>query len=129
MPKCFAFDVDETLVCSAGPIPWEALVELKQQGHVVGLCGNLKGVFKNVPNWWETISFTLNQDIGPLNGGHLPPKDLWLRAWREIDCPGLDDYVLVGNEKGVTGGSDDKGSAERSGWRFLHEHAFAAGER
>ena len=36
----YAFDVDETLELSAGPIPMRALSDLHLAGHAVGLCGN-----------------------------------------------------------------------------------------
>ena len=35
MPKVYAFDVDETLDISNGPIPVQALKDLRDQGHIV----------------------------------------------------------------------------------------------
>ena len=40
-----------------------------------------------------------------------------------------DDYIMVGNIKGVSGASDDQGAADLAGWRFIKESDFAAGER
>ena len=42
--KVYAFDVDETLYLSHGPVQWEALVALRAEGHVLGLCGNWAAV-------------------------------------------------------------------------------------
>ena len=36
---------------------------------------------------------------------------------------------MVGNIKGVSGGSDDQGAANLAGWRFIKESDFAAGVR
>ena len=38
--KVYAFDVDETLYLSHGPVQREVLVALRAEGHVLGLCGN-----------------------------------------------------------------------------------------
>jgi hypothetical protein len=39
------------------------------------------------------------------------------------------DYVMVGNILGISGASDDRGAAERAGWRFIKESEFANGVR
>jgi hypothetical protein len=36
----YAFDVDETLEVSKGPVKLFDLVKLREHGHIVGLCGN-----------------------------------------------------------------------------------------
>ena len=36
----YAFDVDETLEVSKGPVKLFDLVTLREHGHIVGLCGN-----------------------------------------------------------------------------------------
>jgi hypothetical protein len=128
----YAFDVDETLEVSAGPIPIASMLELRDQGHIVGLCGNLAQFCRTVPDWHRYVSFLLNYDSGypgPTNIGGLLPKDWWLRIFRDVTYSGADDYVMVGNILGVTGASDDNGSAERAGWRFISERDFAAGAR
>jgi len=129
---CYAFDVDETLEISSGPIPISVLLELREQGHVVGLCGNLNKFITSVPNWQNYVSFTLNLDTYPVIGGPFGsclPKDVWLKVWRQTAFPHADDYVMVGNILGVSGASDDKGAAERAGWRFIQEIDFANGAR
>ena len=127
MPKVYAFDVDETLEVSGGPVRLEALLELRRRGHVVGLCGNLHCFMERVPRWWEYISFTLNFDT-LYTLGTLLPKDYWLKTFT-ISCRDAEEYILVGNILGVSGASDDRGSAERAGWRFIRESDFATGER
>lgn len=128
MPKVYAFDVDETLEVSAGPILIADLLTLRRQGHVIGLCGNVHAFCTRVANWWEIISFTLNLDTGPYLGG-LIPKDIWLRMFRETSWPAAEEYILVGNVLGVSGASDDQGGAQRAGWRFIKEDDFARGVR
>jgi hypothetical protein len=39
----YAFDVDETLEVSKGPVKLADLVTLREHGHIVGLCGNCDG--------------------------------------------------------------------------------------
>ena len=116
--KIYAFDVDETLEMSAGPIPMQALMDLKDDGQVVGLCGNWAGVTARAPRWALFLNF-----IGPM----AMPKDLFLRQIKAF-VP-AEDYIMVGNVLGVSGGSDDKGAAELAGWRFIQEKDFADGAR
>jgi hypothetical protein len=54
-------------------------------------------------------------------------KDIFLNQLRTYIR--ADDYVMVGNIKGVSGASDDKGAANLAGWRFIKESDFAAGVR
>lgn len=116
----YAFDVDETLEVSSGPIPLAALIELGEQGHIVGICGNWRPFVQKVENWHCLVSF-----LFPLPHGAV--KDIFLKQMMETIK--ADDYVMVGNVAGVSGVSDDKGSAERAGWRFIKESDFAAGAR
>lgn len=115
--KVYAFDVDETLEISAGPIRLDALMALRVEGHIVGICGNM-GAFCRISGWQHLASF-LGQ--GPL------PKDAFLANLR-VNIP-ADDYVMVGNILGVSGASDDQGAALRANWRFIKESDFAAGAR
>lgn len=64
--KCFAFDVDECLEISKGPVTLASLRELRAQGHIVGICGNMN-VICQVPDWHTFISF-LGQ--GVVDGRH-----------------------------------------------------------
>ena len=112
----YAFDVDETLEVSAGPIRLQALVDLVVQGHIVGICGNWSVLTHQMPGWHRIVSFL---SIGD--------KAEFLQAIAR-DVP-ADGYVMVGNVVGVSGASDDQGAARRAGWRFIREADFAAGER
>lgn len=57
------------------------------------------------------------------------PKEVWLRVFKETAFPLADDYIMVGNIIGISGSSDDKGAADRAGWRFIKESDFADGVR
>lgn len=111
------FDVDETLCVSAGPISLESLLELRQQGHVVGLCGNWAVFCQRVSGWQNLVSF---MNLGLLKETCLGQLKTYIPA---------DDYVMVGNILGVSGASDDQGAAQRAGWRFIKETDFAEGVR
>ena len=116
--KVYAFDVDDTLNGFGGPIPLYTLCDLKNAGHIVGICGNWQVFCSSVSDWHQYISF--------LSVGLA--KDSWLSHFKEM-LPQYEDYILVGNRAGVTGASDDEGAAKRSGWRFIGEREFANGER
>ena len=115
--KVYAFDVDETLEISNGPIKIDHLIELKDQGHIVGICGNMQ-VFCRIPNWHKIISFL---------GQSFLTKDHFLYGLK-INIP-AEEFIMVGNRLGVTGASDDEGAAQRAGWRFILERDFANGMR
>ena len=116
--KIYAFDVDDTLEVSGGPIDIQSIHELKPRGDIVGLNGNWAVVVQSVPAWHHIFSF-----IGPMEMS----KDTFLKQLRTY-IP-ADDYVMVGNIKGASGASDDQGAAYRAGWRFIKESDFAAGVR
>jgi hypothetical protein len=114
----YAFDVDDTLEVSNGPVKLADLAGLRERGQIVGLCGNWAMVTLHCSDWHRICSF-----IGPCG----IEKHDFLRELRQY-IPG-DDYVMVGNILGISGASDDRGAAERAGWRFIRESAFAAGAR
>ena len=114
----YAFDVDDTLEVSKGPVKLFDLVKLREHGHIVGLCGNWAMVTLHYPDWHRICSF-----VGPCG----IEKDDFLRQLRQY-IPGH-DYVMVGNILDVSGASDDRGAAERAGWRFIQESEFAKGVR
>ena len=116
--KIYAFDVDETLEVSGGPVSVKSIADLKPSGDVVGLNGNWAVVVQNVPLWHRIFSF-----IGPMEMA----KDVFLRQLKTYIR--ADDYIMVGNILGVSGGSDDQGAASLAGWRFIKESDFAAGAR
>jgi hypothetical protein len=116
--KIFAFDVDQTLEISEGPVPIAALAALRDEGHVVGLCGNWALVVRGVPKWPRLVSF-----LGPIactKAEQLAQLKQYVPA---------DDYVMVGNDPAIFGDSPDREAAAEAGWRFLREVEFAAGLR
>ena len=114
----YAFDVDETLEVSQGPVKLVDLAKLREDGHIVGLCGNWAMVTLHCPGWHHICSF-----VGPCD----IEKHDFLRPLRQ-SIP-RHDYVMVGNILGISGASDDRGAAERAGWRFIKESEFAKGVR
>ena len=117
MPVVYAFEVDETLEISGGPIRLETMMDLRGAGHIIGLCGNWAVFTRSYPGWQHLVSF---MNVGT-------NKEVLLGHLKE-HVP-ADDYVMVGNILGVSGASDDQGAAQRSGWRFIKESDFAAGAR
>lgn len=116
--KVYAFDVDETLEASAGPVTLASMMQLRNEGHIVGICGNWAAFCQRVVGWQHLISF--------MNAG-TPNKETHLAHIKQF-VP-ADDFVMVGNIQGVSGASDDQGAAARAGWRFIKESDFAAGAR
>lgn len=115
----YAFDVDETLEVSGGPVLIKSLLDLWHDDYIIlGLCGNWAHVAKTVQGWWKMFSF-----IGPME----MDKTNFLRQIKAYIS--ANEYVMVGNIMGVTGSSDDQGAAQRAEWRFLAEHEFAEGKR
>jgi hypothetical protein len=123
--KVYAFDVDHTLEVSEGPVKLNDLITLHKEGNILGLCGNWALLVNRVTNWHLVISF-----LGPMNA----LKEDFLRQISTY-VP-ADEYVMVGNDPGAfarkfpgQGCSDDKGAAERAGWRYIAEEDFAKGAR
>jgi hypothetical protein len=116
--KIYAFDVDDTLEVSGGPISIVSVGSLKSQGHIVGLNGNWAVVVQTVPLWHRIFSF-----LGPMGMS----KDTFLHQLKTYIS--AEDYIMVGNIKGVSGASDDAGAANLAGWRFIKESDFGAGAR
>ncbi|HET9883228.1 MAG TPA: hypothetical protein VFS84_06000 [Candidatus Binatia bacterium] len=116
--KIYAFDVDDTLEVAGGPVSIASVGNLREQGHIVGLNGNWAAVVQTVSVWHRIFSF-----VGPME----MPKDGFLNQLRTYIK--ADDYIMVGNIKGVSGASDDQGAANLAGWRFIKESDFASGAR
>lgn len=114
--KIYAFDVDETLEWSNGPITRAMLGDVAEDGHVLGLCGN-----------WAVVPIAYVRRFMTFIGPMEMTKDAFLRQIKQYWK--ADEYIMVGNIKGVTGASDDAGAAERAGWRFISEADFAEGDR
>ena len=109
----YAFDVDDTLEVSAGPIQITTLRELAKE-HIVGLCGNWALFVNSVRDWHTFISF-----VGPME----MTKDAFLKQLSTHVK--ADNYFMVGNIQRVSGASDDKGAAEKAGWQFIKENEMA----
>jgi hypothetical protein len=120
--KIYAFDVDETLELSGGPIKVSDVLALKKERHVIGICGNWAQAINVWPEFIHFVSF-----IGPMSA----PKDQFLEQLRVYLVPlsKAEELVMVGNILGVSGASDDQGAAERAGVRFISEKDFAEGLR
>ncbi len=116
--KIYAFDVDDTLEVSNGPVSIASVGAIRARGHIVGLNGNWAMVVQAVPLWHQVFSF-----IGPMEMS----KETFLNQLKTY-IP-ADDYIMVGNIKGVSGLSDDQGAAQLAGWRFIKESDFATGAR
>ena len=119
----YAFDVDECLEISNGPVTLQSIMDLRVGGHIVGICGNMN-VFCRVRGWHHLISF--------LGQGFLP-KETFLHGLK-LNIP-ADEHIMVGNvfgEKNGLGfvcGSHDSEAARIAGWRFIKEDDFANGKR
>lgn len=115
----YAFDVDETLEVSGGPVLVESLRELHRMGHTIGICGNFHVGTHGIPDWPRLFSFL--GSMGMTKAGFLQQIKTY--------TPPADDYVMVGNDDRYFGQSKDKQAADEAGWRFIREHDFAAGVR
>ena len=71
--KIYAFDVDNTLDVSGGPVSIVSVGSLKPEGHILGLNGNWAVVVQSVPLWHRIFSF-----IGPMEMS----KDIFLDQLR-----------------------------------------------
>ena len=116
--KLYAFDVDDTLEISNGPVHLTDLQALRNSGHIIGLCGNWGLFTRSVRNWYEHVSF-----IGPM----LLAKADYLIELRTYVC--AESYVLVGNDPRIFGASDDATAAREAGFHFIRELEFADGMR
>ena len=123
MPKLYAFDVDETLEISNGPIKLQSLMDLRLQGHIVGICGNFN-LFCRIPGWQHLVSF--------VGQGVLQKHDFLRMIANNIPH---DERIMVGNVfgedngMGWLGGSRDSEAAKLVDWRFIKEIDFARGVR
>ena len=116
--KLYAFDVDETLTISGGPVHVVKLRALHNNGHVVGICGNFAVLTAKVPDWHRFISF-----IGQME---MSKPAFLTQLKRHIPA---EEYIMVGNIPGVSGSSADQPAAAEAGFRFISEADFANGER
>lgn len=136
--KVYAFDVDETVEISNGPVTLQSMMDLRNEGHIVGICGNWGLFCQRVWGWQNLVSF-LNC-IPPVfvrlqENAHGTRVD---KAWflnHLQQYVRADEYILVGNVKGEKNSlgfvcnSEDSEAARLSGWRFIKEDSFAKGVR
>jgi hypothetical protein len=116
--KVYAFDIDETLEVSNGPVTMASVRALADEGHIVGLCGNYGVVTRIVPHWNKYISF-----IGQML---MTKRDFLTQVGMNLTGT---EYVMVGNDPAHYGASNDIEEARAAGWRFIREDEFAAGKR
>lgn len=132
--KLYSFDVDETLEISNGPVKLQSLMDLRNEGHIVGICGNWGLFCARVPGWQYLASFLscTIQAMGP-DGQVYGDKGWFLAELKKYIR--ADDYIHVGNEfdrinsLGVKCGSHDKEAAAKANYRFILEDDFAKGAR
>lgn len=133
MPKLYSFDVDETLEISNGPIKLQDLMDLRNQGHIVGICGNW-GLFCKIPGWHRLASF-INCSFTTMDpSGKIYGDKAWFLS--ELKKYILaEEYIHVGNSFGRINslgfkcGSHDDTAAQQAGYKFILEDDFAKGVR
>lgn len=117
MKRVFAFDVDETLEISNGPIKISDLETLyNNNDNVVGICGNYPLFIREVKNWNKITSF-LGQ-LFPL----LSKEQFLIEMKTNIKA---DEYIMVGNDPEHYGNSNDIDAAKKAGWIFIREDKFS----
>jgi hypothetical protein len=114
--RLYAFDVDDTLEISNGPVRLEAMQALRNSGHIVGLCGNWGLFTRSVSNWHDRVSF-----IGPMR---LTKTEYLIELRTHVPA---ESYVMVGNDPRIFGASNDATAAREAGFRFIREFEFADG--
>lgn len=100
-----AFDVDDTLNISEGPIHIDWMTELLLAGHAVGICGNWPLFVKEVDQWYLMCSF-----FGPINES----KAEYLTTLKHVIE--AERYIMIGNYE------PDFFEALQAGWEFMTEH-------
>ena len=84
--KIYAFDVDDTLEVSAGPVTISSVQTLQNEGNIVGLNGNWAVAVRNLPLWHQIFSF-----IGPME----MTKHVFLTQLKTY-IPAA-EYIMVGS--------------------------------
>ena len=131
--KCYAFDVDHTLEISGGPVTLQSMMDLRNECHIVGLCGNWGLFCQVVLGWHHIVSFVNCSAVFNQGGVVVGDKTWWLGHFKQYVK--AEEYIMVGNifgernSLGLICESRDNEAAEQAGWRFIKEDLFAAGER
>lgn len=108
--KIYAFDVDDTLEISNGPIPIKKLRQLRENGHIVGICGNWQKFITAVPDWRDIINFF---QVG------LPKTNFLIELKAQLSYIfQIDEFVMIGNL------SSDIDVAQAANWTFVKESDF-----
>ena len=115
MKRVFAFDVDETLDISRGPINHQVIKILYERDNIVGICGNWSHFVRTIPDWDKMVSF-----IGQFYG--YTSKEVFLSQLK--DAIVADEYIMVGNDPAHYGNSNDIEAAQLAGWKFIREDEF-----
>lgn len=113
--RVFAFDVDETLSISNGPINVKVLKILYDMGYIVGICGNWSHFVRVVPDWNKMVSF-----IGQFYG--YTSKEVFLTQIK--NSVQADEYIMIGNDPAHYGASNDIEAARLANWNFVREDEF-----
>ena len=131
----YAFDVDDTLAIQGipypGPVALYAIIELRNQGIPIGVCGNFLNLFKYYPDWWKIFSFYGPEELtGTSLVAHHEYKHFQLiRIAKSMKA---NRYIMVGNRMGdpkVRPKSQDDRQASLAKWEFISETDFAKGMR
>jgi hypothetical protein len=117
------FDVDETLEVSKGPVTLQMVLDLKLQGHIVGVIGNWAVLVNRFPQWHQVFSF-----LGPMA---MTKENFMVMLAKYTPA---DEFIMVGNDDrdpkwGTRPVSMDGRAAEDAGWKFISEDDFASGTR
>src|SRR5712692_52256 len=123
LPKMYAFDADDTLSVAAkpGPVGIADIIELKQQGNIVGVVGDWRTLVQRFPAWHQVFSF-----IGPVAIVRIKPA--YLEELRKAIT--ATEYIMFGNvENNQTRGMSDDWAARSAGWRFIEAYSFSRGAR
>ncbi len=113
----YMFDVDETLEVSYGPVTLGQLMRLRNQGHIIGLCGNW-GLFVNVVKNWHILISLLGAWPGMRKHEFLTHVKGLIPA---------DRYIMVGNVNPSNAPYSDRDEALIAGWEFIEEKDFKDG--
>ena len=113
----YMFDVDETLEVSYGPVTLGQLMRLRNQGHIIGLCGNW-GLFVNVVKNWHILISVLGAWPGMRKHEFLTHVKVLIPA---------DRYIMIGNVNPSNAPYSDRDEALIAGWEFIEEKDFKDG--
>lgn len=98
-------------------------MDLRIQGHIVGICGNFHALCQH-DGWQHLVSF--------IGQGYMTKHDFLIMLKQNIPA---EEYIMVGNICGVDNGlgfipgSRCSEAAQIAGWRFIKEIDFFNGAR